>query len=245
MRNLMERTLHVLSYCKLSLLLCYSLFPACIASVALYVGLAKPVQYVREPLSNHPIDLTSVKLKVVVNEDARINTTICYRTLNGTAKSGIHYQYSEGKLFIPANADFIELKVNIFSERSSTINKWFTVYLYPCYHDDNIILAPYNTTRVVIKDFHVGGAFFPTQPVIKTLTGDDIIEKGGHLVTSYTKPLICVTVSEFQSHYIIYYTNGICKWRQRSFRPLSRMYMYTGIDTQHVDKCLSAWCDCG
>lgn len=214
----MNHALLVLLLCKLYLMLCCTCtcFPpavlhAFLLSIAVYVGLTVPVKYVREPLSNNPIDVTSVQLKVMVRQDTQVNTTICYTTVNGTAKSGINYQHTQGKLLISADVKFVEFTVNIFTEQHSSLDKWFIVSLHSCNHDDNVILLPYNSTRIAIMNLYVGEPFFPTLPIVRTISADAIMNTEGQLVTSYTEPLMCVTVSIYGIWYLY--------WRQGAFRP--------------------------
>ena len=176
-----------------------SLYYPAIYPIASSVGFARLSQTIREPLSNYPVDTKTISVRVNIEGDSLINTSVCYRTLNGTAKARTNYVPLGGKLnFRPAVGNSLDISVTILADHSVSRNTWFYLALYRCSHDDHVIIAPHhNVTRVVIKNTVVGRAFFPSLPIV---TSSHMIQNGSiatvNEILSYDNPIVCLTVSE-------------------------------------------------
>ena len=147
-----------------------------------------------EPLSNLPLDRTTLTLHLTRYGDTSRTSTVFYSTVNGTALAGVDFVAAEGQaVFLPGETStqlVVQLLANLDRQNDST----FLVELTA-----NSSSAPTSVSQeagqaqVVVQNLNVTGVYFPGLPVVVSLLVDGRYQWGDLLDPN--TPLACITVS--------------------------------------------------
>lgn len=153
--------------------------------------------YIKEPLSNNPIDYTEVTLTLQRGGSTSLNSSISYYTVDGTAEANVDYTHQEGEVYFLEDVTENYISIQIHANHRYHSNSWFYIQLY--IEDDNdldIRLGSKNKTKVIIQNTLLNGVYFPAEPQIQSFIEDSNLLVAVNNTLYYDQPLICVTVSK-------------------------------------------------
>ena len=147
-----------------------------------------------EPLSNFPLDRTTLTLHLTRSGDTSQTSTVFYSTVNGTALAGVDFVTAEGQAVFLPGENSTQLVVQILANLARQNDSTFLVELTA-----NSSSAPTSVSQeagqaqVEVRNLNVSGVYFPGLPVVVSLLADSGYQWGDLL--DPTTPLACVTVS--------------------------------------------------
>ena len=149
---------------------------------------------IAEPLSNFPLDRTTLTLYLARTGDMSRTSIVFYYTVDGTAQAGIDFVAAEGQAVFLPGENSTQLVVQLLANHARENDSTFLVELMT-----NSSSAPTSVSQeggqaqVEVRNMHVSGVYFPALPVVASLLEDGSY-RWGDLLDPNT-PLLCVTVS--------------------------------------------------